>query len=202
MAKPTTSRRGSANQDATSNLKQAQQEDNQEVSNNQVQQETDHEVVSDNPGPTPTEKSTLLNPFAPENLRLDQNYADTVGVRKVLISIPVRKPGRQEWIRVHPAAEYVDNFNIIELREENETYIVSSKLVGELSREIVQMTLYLAITRQGNVFFWPVRLPTPDGRDMDWWRNARTAAEQAKPVGCGLCPIGKSAAITCSNPRV
>jgi hypothetical protein len=37
--------------------------------------------------------------------------------------------------------------------------------------------LFTAINRQGTVFLWPVRLPSPDGRDMEWWRSGREAAE-------------------------
>ena len=33
-------------------------------------------------------------------------------------------------------------------------------LVPELSGEFVIKTLYLAINRQGTIFFWPVRLPS------------------------------------------
>jgi hypothetical protein len=51
--------------------------------------------------------------------------------------------------------------------------------VPELTGEFVTKTLYLAINRQGTVFFWPVRLPSPDGKDMNWWRSGREAAELA-----------------------
>jgi hypothetical protein len=44
---------------------------------------------------------------------------------------------------------------------------------------VVNKTLYLAINKQGTVFLWPVRLPTPDGKDLDWWRSAREAADRA-----------------------
>jgi predicted DNA-binding transcriptional regulator AlpA len=41
------------------------------------------------------------NPFDPAALRLDQSYADTVGVKKLLTTVPVRKPNRQDFVRVH-----------------------------------------------------------------------------------------------------
>jgi hypothetical protein len=52
-------------------------------------------------------------------------------------------------------------------------------LEPELAGEFVTKTLFLAINRQGTPFFWPVRLPAPDGRDLDWWRSSREAAELA-----------------------
>jgi hypothetical protein len=35
-------------------------------------------------------------------LRLDQSYADSSGVKKLLTTVPVRKPNRQDFVRVHP----------------------------------------------------------------------------------------------------
>jgi len=52
-------------------------------------------------------------------------------------------------------------------------------LVPELVGEYVTKTLYLAINRQGTLFFWPVRLPSPDGKDNNWWRSGREAADLA-----------------------
>ena len=40
--------------------------------------------------------------FDLSRLRLSQNFSEKVGVRKALLTVPVRKPGRQDFIRVHP----------------------------------------------------------------------------------------------------
>jgi hypothetical protein len=39
--------------------------------------------------------------------------------------------------------------------------------------------LFTAVNRQGVVFLWPVRLPDPEGKQMEWWRSMREAAELA-----------------------
>jgi hypothetical protein len=39
--------------------------------------------------------------------------------------------------------------------------------------------LYTAINRQGVLHLWPVKLPTPDGRVLEWHRSAAEAAELA-----------------------
>ena len=119
------------------------------------------------------------DPFNPDNLRLSQSFAETVGVKKLLTTVPVRKPNPQDFVRVHPDPEFRENFPIIELKDEREEYIVTAGLVPELAGEFVHKTLFLAINRQGTFFFWPVRLPPPDGKDMEWWRSAREAAELA-----------------------
>ena len=131
---------------------------------------------SEAPGTTST---TQLDAFDPANLRLSQSFTETVGVKKLLTTVPVRKPGLQDFVRVHPSREYREDFPIIELKDEREEYIVTAALVPELAGEFVTKTLYLAINRQGTPFFWPVRLPSPDGKDMNWWRSAREAAALA-----------------------
>jgi hypothetical protein len=124
-------------------------------------------------------EAAQLDPFDPANLRLGQSFTETVGVKKLLTTVPVRKPGSQDYNRVHPAPEYRENFPIIELKDEREEYIVTASLVPELTGEFVTKTLYLAVNRQGTLFFWPVRLPGSDGKDMNWWRSGREAAELA-----------------------
>jgi hypothetical protein len=119
------------------------------------------------------------DPYSPENLRLDQSFTETVGVKKLRLTIPVRKPSQQDWVRVHPDPAYRENFPILELKDEREEYIVTSALVPELANEFVTKTLFTAINRQGTLFFWPVRLPAPDGKTLDWWRSAREGAELA-----------------------
>ena len=126
--------------------------------------------------PTTEQQASTPDPFDPTNLRLSQSFVETAGVKKLLTTIPVRRPSPQEFVRVHPSAEYRENFPIIELKDEREEYIVTASLVPELIGEFVIKTLYLAINRQGTLSFWPVRLPGPDGKDMNWWKSAREAA--------------------------
>ena len=73
--------------------------------------------------------------------------------------------------------DYRDNFPIIDLKNDREEYLVAKDLVPELIGEFVAKTLFLAINRQGTLFFWPVRLPSPDGKQNRWWTSLREAAE-------------------------
>ena len=117
------------------------------------------------------------DPFDPANLRLSQAFVETAGVKKLLTTVPVRKPSPQDFVRVHPDPGSRANFPIIELKDEREEYIVVAHLIPALMGEFVTKTLFLAINRQGTPFFWPVRLPSPDGKNLEWWRSAREAAE-------------------------
>jgi hypothetical protein len=114
--------------------------------------------------PTTEQQASTPDPFNPTNLRLSQSFVETAGVKKLLTTVPVRKPSPQDFVRVHPDSAYRDNFPIIELKDEREEYIVVADLVPELVGEFVTKTLFTAINRQGTVFFWPVRLPSPDGK--------------------------------------
>ncbi len=123
-----------------------------------------------------------LNPF--DNLlalRLDQSYADTVGVKKLLTTVPVRKPNRQDFVRVHPDPAYrLTPAAVIEVKEDREVYFVTPDMAQELPGEFSVVTLYTAINRQGVLFLWPVKLPGPDGKHNEWHRSAAEAAERAK----------------------
>ena len=123
--------------------------------------------------------AAVPSPFTPEILRLSQAFAETVGVTKLLMTVPTRKPGAQEFVRVHPEPEYRENFPLLELKDEREVYLVTAELAPELAGEVFGATLFTAINRQGTLFFWPVRLPSADGKDLEWWRSAREAADIA-----------------------
>jgi hypothetical protein len=131
--------------------------------------------------PTPT-NPPAGNPFDPANLRLSQAFVETAGVKKQILTVPVRKPSSQEFVRVHPGAEYRENFAVLTLKDErveDEIYLVTKDLVPELVGEIYSVTMFTAINRQGTPFLWPTRLPPPDGKDLDWWRTGREAAALA-----------------------
>ena len=39
------------------------------------------------------------NPFDTDSLRIDTSFIETAGVKKLLTTVPVYKPGRQEFVR-------------------------------------------------------------------------------------------------------
>jgi hypothetical protein len=120
------------------------------------------------------------DPFNPAALRLDQSFADTVGVRKHLMTVPVRKPNRQDFVRVHPDPAYrLTPAAIIEVKEDREVYLVTPNMAQELPGEFAAATLFTAINRQGVLFLWPVKLPGPDDKYLEWHRSAAEGAELA-----------------------
>jgi hypothetical protein len=96
----------------------------------------------------------------------------------MLTTVPVRKPGKQEYVRVHPSPEYRCNYAIIEVKSTREVFVVPPPLAKELADELTIVTLHTAITSGGDVLLWPIPLPQ-DGRDNDYWISARDAANRA-----------------------
>ncbi|MGA9890864.1 MAG: hypothetical protein WBQ55_00505 [Xanthobacteraceae bacterium] len=120
------------------------------------------------------------NPFDPASLRLDQNFAEMVGVRKLLNTVPVRKPNRQDFVRVYSDASYrLSPAAVIELKEDREIYLVLPNMAAQLPGEFAAATLFTTINRQGVLHLWPVKLPGPDGKHNEWHRSAAEAAELA-----------------------
>jgi hypothetical protein len=125
---------------------------------------------------------TQPDPFDPASLRLTQDAAAGLGVKKALLSVPVRKPDKSWWLRVHPDAAYHLTTAVIELKEERETYLVSPALWPTLATEATfsPRALFLAVNRQNVVFLWPIRLPGPDGKVDEWSRSCMEAAGMAQ----------------------
>jgi hypothetical protein len=149
---------------------------------------------------TQNPETNNLDPFTPENLRLDQNFTETVGVKKLLTTIPIRKPGKQVFFRVRPDSEgktWREMLPIIDLKDDREEYIVMRHLVPELATEVVYKQLCLAITRQGTLFFLPLRYPGPDGKDNEWWRSLREHAKRAETHWIRVIPNMELGAYEC-----
>jgi hypothetical protein len=128
----------------------------------------------------PTKTTEAENPFDPSNLRLSQDYAAHLGVKKVLTTIPVRKPGKQDFVRTHPDESYRLETMVLELKEERETYLVDPELWPELHAELTPKLLITSINRQGVLSIWPIRLPGEDGRIDNWSASAMDAAARAR----------------------
>jgi hypothetical protein len=117
--------------------------------------------------------------FDLDKLRLDQSFVESAGVKKLLTTIPVRKPNPQDFVRVHPGTKFRAAMAMIEFKEEREIYLLPPPLARELPGEFVMAVMYTTINRQGVLSIWPVRLPAPDGRINEWHRSAAEAAELA-----------------------
>ena len=112
-----------------------------------------------------------------DNLKLKQDFCAAVGVKKVITTIRVDKPKKQDFVRVRPGADNRMQAAILEVDETRETFLVLPQIQEGLIGDIKPVCLVTAITRHGTLFVWPLRLPAP-GRSSDSW--AESAIEAAK----------------------
>lgn len=116
-----------------------------------------------------------------ESLRLSQDFVAQTSVRPVFTSIPVRKPHRQEFVRVRPGQEWRFETGLFKDEESGEFYIVSPSLWADFSGDIKPTCLVTCVSRNSPVpFLWPITLPGPDGRPNRWHESAADSAREAE----------------------
>ncbi len=116
-----------------------------------------------------------IDPFDIKNLRLSQDYTTEVGARKKLITVPVRKPTKAEFVRVHADPAYRLDTLLLELKDQRgEAYLIGHEIRDQIASEstVGARRLVTAVNRQGITFLWPLRLPGPDGRLDPWGQSA------------------------------
>jgi hypothetical protein len=128
------------------------------------------------------------DPFADLSaIRLGQDFDAELGVKRLLLRVPVRRPDRQEWVRVRPGGEWRLEVSALEFREDRDWYLVLQPARSVLLSDLVSVRLHLAINRQGEVFFWPVKLST-DGRRNPWLETAMDACRVAETRWVRIVP--------------
>jgi hypothetical protein len=119
-----------------------------------------------------------MSKFNLEELRLDPSR-QVESVERLLTKVPIRKPLKQAFNRVHPDEGYRINIGLLQLKTEGETYIVSPSLAAELVEETTPVCLFTTVDRQGEVFLWPVKLPDSLGKIDEWNKSAMVGAQHA-----------------------
>ena len=113
-------------------------------------------------------------------LRLPANYGETLGVKKLLTTVPVSKPRKPQFFRTHASIDMTFNTMLLEQKETRETYVVMPDIAQELSELVRPVQLHTAIDRQNNVFLIPVPLPGESGNRNPWHESLAQAVELAK----------------------
>lgn len=126
-----------------------------------------------------TPESSAPDPFDPELLRVSADMAE-VGIKKVITTVPCRKPGKQEFVRTRAGEGNSLNTLILEDQETRDCYLVAPGLREYVLQDSVMVRLTMAVTRSGDLFLWPLKLPGPDGRSCRWHESALVAAQRAE----------------------
>ena len=110
------------------------------------------------------------------SVRLSQDFSAMAKTEKLLVHVPVRKPAKHQFVRVHPGEEYRLEVGIIEI-DGDDTYLVHPAVVSAVPELVRPVRLHLYVTRQGTPALWPVKLPGEDGKTNAWYASAAEAAE-------------------------
>jgi hypothetical protein len=129
------------------------------------------------------------NPFTNlDRYRNKQNFNDLAGTKKVLTLVPVKRPNRQDFIRVRPGEDWRLDAPILEILAVRAVYLLDPEIAGQIGYELKFVILFTTITRQGNLGLWPIRLPDELGRHNPWHKSALDAAQIAEVKWIRLIP--------------
>lgn len=137
-------------------------------------------AVSQEPVPTPSAEPEPINKPGLDltTLRLSQDFGASLGVKKAILTVPVRKPDRHWFVRTHPSPEY--RFETAVIEDERELFLLDRPLWDDHVGEFAPMLLVTAINRQGVLFLWPIRLQGDDRRPNAWNTSSMDAAALAQ----------------------
>ena len=113
-------------------------------------------------------------------LRLPANYGGTLGVKKLLTTVPVTKPKKSSFFRSHTDEAMRFPAMLLENKEANESYLVTPDVAQSISELVRPVVLQAAIDRQNNMFLIPVPLPDSSGKRNPWHESLAQAVEHAK----------------------
>ena len=123
--------------------------------------------------PPPASQPTDFSQFA-----LSQNFGAQINVIKRLITVPVRKPSKTQWFRIHP--EYKLDAPLLKYGDSGDDYnLIEPSLADQLIDVAQAFRLVVGVDRQGVIFVWPLRLPDAD-RPLAWHLSALEAASHAE----------------------
>jgi hypothetical protein len=133
-------------------------------------------------------ESETPDPFNLEALRAQP--INGAPVKKILTTVPVRKPRTDEFFRVHPDPAYVVDAYMLHYRSERKVgttpYWVTTDMQGALADRLKPTRLFTCISRAGVTFLWPAVIPAEHegggGGGRLWHVSALDGAERAKTV--------------------
>ena len=100
----------------------------------------------------------------------------------ITTKVPVGKPRKDWFCRTASDLDRWKLFTLLELKDDNEIYLVHPKIIPTIKAEGCLFTAQLvpSINTKGIPFIWPVRLPDSQGKINDWHKSSAKAAELAR----------------------
>jgi len=103
-----------------------------------------------------------------QSLRLPANYGATLGVKKILTVVPVRKPRKPEFFRTHSSPDMTFSGMVYENKEKSEHYLLAPDVASHIGELVRAVELHAAIDTGDNVFLIPLPLPDVTGNRNPW----------------------------------
>jgi hypothetical protein len=132
--------------------------------------------------PTPTQKPPT-KAEAPKDIfddvaALSKTVEEIAPSERIITSLQVRKPRKDEFIRIHPEIRVA--LNLYEDKEARVDYLIGPKVLEEVNNlvGVRRVLLSLAATYGGEYFAWPVPVPA-DVRANRWHATAFQGAEES-----------------------
>jgi hypothetical protein len=123
-----------------------------------------------------------VDPFDPEALRITGDIE--IATEKVLTAVPVRKPKKDEFFRVHPGEAYTMDALVVERDDDldHEIYIVTPACADAVLDVARKVRLFTCISKRGTVFLWPTKLPVEANSGRRYSETALKIAQDAKTL--------------------
>jgi hypothetical protein len=121
-----------------------------------------------------------IDPYAPEQHTIS---GAMVSVEKMMLAVKIRKPRRDEFIRVHPDPDFVHDYVLLELEEgmDRVRYLVMPPVRHLIPIGLSPTRLFIAINTASETFVWPIRLPENiHSASRQWSQTALDCAEEAQ----------------------
>jgi hypothetical protein len=128
---------------------------------------------------TSTTAEQSPDPFDPAALRISS--AD-IPTEKVMTAVPVRRPRKDEFFRVHPGEDFTMDVLVVDRDDDQETYVVMPAYADPLLEVARPARLFTCMSRRGTVFIWPARIPGESGPGRRWAETGLKIAAQAETL--------------------
>jgi hypothetical protein len=127
-----------------------------------------------------TSDNNQSSPSSIGALRLPASYGANFGVKKVLMTVPVGRPKKQQFFRAHSDSSMRFDAFIYEDKENGDTYVLNNEAAQVIPQLIRAVTLRLVIDRHNNVSLIPVPLPGEDSKRSSWHDSLASAVDLAE----------------------
>lgn len=122
------------------------------------------------------------NPFDPGQLRLSHFFGEELVIKKRVVHIPVMKPNKGVFFRVHPDDEYrLDTF-LLDVESDKKIYLVNRSLWQGLQAEPLfkPRKLVTCVTNSEAPFLWALKMPSGNAGSNSWTESALEIARIAE----------------------